>query len=276
MDTVFVFTRPFTRRFTAQYAKASGDFRFIRVSDFKFGDDVGLIGRMYRRLRHKDGVRVSGLDYEAVARRCRYLRLLDADLQRRIIDAMWLAIDEVCSLHGPVAFIGLPMDNYVLDLFDQYCTANGIFTTNPVQSFLPDRTRITRRGEHVTVRMPDDDEVAHYRELLLQRNFRPTWLSKRRTTARLAKMLIREIAKVALFKSIKGLTRDPYSFHNVVAPLEPLEKRSGPITIHIRVFLDNEQHIVRRVRQYLVEQFAVAAEPAIHDVVVQRAFRRKL
>lgn len=213
MDNIFVFTRPFTSRFTGQYAKVTSEYRFLRVSDFKFGDDVGLIPRMYHHLQHSDVTRDAGLDYEVISRRCRYLRLLDAGLQRCLINAMWRAIDDVCKRYKPVALIGLPMDNYVLDLFDQYCLANGIFTTNPVQSFLPDRTRITRRGEHIPVRTPDESEVTHYRDMLLQRNFRPTWLSKRRTTMRLAKMLLREIVKVVLFKAIKFVTRDPYSFH---------------------------------------------------------------
>lgn len=229
MKTLLVYNRPFTASFMSQYRKLfGGTYNILYISDFKYRDDVGLIQRQYHHLAHSDVDADRGLDYSVISRRCRYLRVLDERLGRRLINSAWLAIQDIFQRHEPDAFIGLPMDNYYLDLIDQYCVGRGIFTVNPVQSFLPGRTRICRRGEYVHVRDVGSDEIAHYRDLLLRKNFRPTWLSKHRGRGKLMKMYAREVGKKIFFAGAKIVKRDPYSFHyNGVYPHAPAVNTSS-------------------------------------------------
>ena len=242
MKTIFVYDRPFTSRFTSQYRKLfGGTYDIVYLSDFKYRDDVGLIARQYHHLAHSDVEADRGLDYAVVSRRCRYLRSLDQSLSRRLINAAWLAIEEVFQRHDPDAFIGLPMDNYYLDLIDQYCIANGIFTINPVQSFLPDRTRICRRGEYIHVRDVTSGEIAEYRTMLQQKRFRPTWLSKSRSPSRLMRMYLREIAKRLFFRTAKLVKRDPFSFHyNGVYPIGATINPSSADLLKIRSLFERD------------------------------------
>jgi len=218
---ILIFDRPFTSAFTRLYRTVHGSGHSIRfVSDFKFRDDVGLVRLQYKHLRRSDVDLDRGLDYEVVARRCRYLRHQQPDLQKRLINSAWLAIDEIFQRCSPDAFVGLPMDNYYLDLVDQWCARNGTFAINPVQSLLPQRTRVCRRGEYQRCRNVDTDEVARYRAILCEPRFRPTWLSAQRSRAWLLRMYAREIAKRAFFRVAKTIKADPYSFHyNCVYPI---------------------------------------------------------
>jgi hypothetical protein len=253
MATILIYDRPFTSRFTKQYRALFGDrCRIVYISDFRFRDDVGFISRQYHYLRRSNADDDYALDYEVIARRCRYLRLLDPTLQRRLINSAWLAISEVFERYEPDGFVGLPIDNYHLDLIDQYCIANGIFTTNPVQSFLPDRTRICRRGEYNNVRDVSPMELERYRDLLLRRDFRPTWLSKPRARGRLARMYAREFAKVGFFKLMKTVKCDPYSFHyNGVYPMGAAINTNSTEVLRIPdLFEKNFASVAERARAY--------------------------
>src|SRR5205085_1659010 len=253
VETILIFDRPFTSRFTAQYkALYGGQFDVAIISDFKYRDDVGLVARQYEHLATPAADADLGLDYTVISRRCRYLRNLDSRLQRRLINAAWLAISDIFGSRNVRAFIGLPMDNYYLDLIDQYCTRNGIFAMFPVQSFLPQRTRMTRRGEHITVRQPPAAEVAEYRDILLRRNFRPLWLSRDRSRLKLLRMWLREVAKNVFFVFAKMAKRDPYSFHyNGIFPLVPAVNTKSTEVLRIRdLFVRDINEIKRRAEQY--------------------------
>jgi len=254
METILVFDRPFTSRFNAQYRPLyGGQFDVKIISDFKYRDDVGLIVKQYKHLASPDiAERDLGLDYAVVARRCRYLRALSQTMQRRLINSAWLAIRDVFEAHDVRAFIGLPMDNYYLDLIDQYCTRNGIFTMFPVQSFLPNRTRMTRRGEHIPVREVGDDEVAEYRDILMKRTFRPTWLMPIRSQAKLFRMFLREVGKNIFFDMARAAKRDPYSFHYLGARASgpSINIRSGEVLKIRSLFMKDTEAMARKAKEY--------------------------
>jgi hypothetical protein len=219
MKSVLIFDRPFTRAFTRYYREARSPFKFLYISDFKFRDDVGLISRQYRWLNSNAEPSLD-IDYETIRRRDRFLRFVDPTLAFRLIRSAYLAMDEILNEVDPAAVVGLPMDNYYLDLLDQLCVARGIPSSNPVQSFLPGRTRITRRGEWQPITKPTSELIERYAEILRQRDFRPSWLSKHRERKDLLKIYIRERAKKVLFETLKVLKRDPYSFHyNCIYPM---------------------------------------------------------
>jgi hypothetical protein len=254
VKTILVYTRPFTARFTTEYRALYGHrYRIEFVSDFKYRDDVGLVKRQYRFLAESDTCRdFDELDYTAIARRCRYLRLCEADLQRRLINSAWLAIREVFGSRDVLAFIGLPMDNYYLDLIDQYCRQQGIFATNPANSFLPDQTRLTRRGEHVVVREPPAGQVDSHYERLLEDDFRPVWLSRPRSHWHLVRMQAREVVKRAFFTTAKAVKGDPYSFHyNCVYPVgSAIDITSLQMHRVPELFVTDVQEVARRAREF--------------------------
>lgn len=217
--TILIFDRPFTSRFTRQYRRLGTSDRFVYMSDFKYRDEVGFIARQYRAFESCTGREDLGFDLEDVVTRCRYLRHLPPELSARLVRSAWRAIGEVFDEIRPDAFIGLPMDNYYLDLIDRLCVQRGIYTVNPVQSFLPDLTRICRRGEWQHVSEPDDARVERYLALLKAKTFRPTWLSRHRTRRDLLRLFLRERFKKVIFNVMKVLKRDPLSFHyNCIYP----------------------------------------------------------
>jgi hypothetical protein len=253
MKTILVFDRPFTHAFTREYPRLGLPHRFVYMSDFKYRDDVGLVSRQYRHLRRVTGAEDIGVDLEIVARRCRYLRHLPTTFARRLAIAAWLAIEEVFAAVRPDSFIGLPMDNYYLDLIDQFCMQRGFNTLNPVQSFLPQLTRICRRGEWQRVSRPADEKVDQYLQLLQQKTFRPKWLTRHRTRADLLKLYARERGKKALFAALKILKRDPYSFHyNGIYP--------APGAITVQSFADTAAY--RHFQSYDTLKARLAADPA--------------
>ncbi|MCY9692562.1 capsular polysaccharide export protein, LipB/KpsS family [Paenibacillus alginolyticus] len=222
MDTLLVFTRPFTNSFMKLIKELYQDkYHLLYISDFKYRDDVSLIKRQYHNLENDESLKKNlGLDYTNVQRRCRYLRYLDEQTSRKLINSAWLSIRDIFVEHKVKFFIGLPMDNYYLDLINIYCNENQIHNIYPVQSFLPEKTRITTRGEHIKVSDPTEEEVQKYMGILLNKKFRPTWLSDRRNKTKLLKLYLRERGKKVLFETMKMLKRDKFSFHyNCIYPM---------------------------------------------------------
>ncbi|MFD0673668.1 hypothetical protein [Cohnella sp. GCM10027633] len=223
MKTVYVFNRPFTNGFNKVYKDILGSeqYRLLYISDFKYRDDVGLVTKLYKHLNNKfDALPELSSDYEAVIRRCRYLRFQSKDLANRLINSVWKALQEIFAITPPDYVIGLPIDNYVLDLLHLYCQKNNIACIFPVQSFLPNLTRMTCRGEWRKARDVSDDEVTEYLAVINKKNFRPTWLSPKRNNYKLLKLYVRERMKKVFFESMKILKNDKYSFHyNCIFPM---------------------------------------------------------
>jgi hypothetical protein len=220
MRPVLIFDRPFTNYFNRQYREVKSPFTFRYISDFKYRDDVGLIKRQYRFLGANARGEEPPFDLVPVIRRDRFLRNLEPALARDLARSAYSAILEVLEEEQPGAVIALPMDNYYLDLLDVACAKKSIPSINPVQSFLPGLTRITRRGEWVAVREPSSAVVDHYLHILKEKNFRPTSLSRHRTRKDLLKLYLKERAKKVLFETLKLVKGDPHSFHyNCIFPM---------------------------------------------------------
>lgn len=253
MKTIMIFDRPFTSNFTKEYKMFGNEYNIIYISDFKYRDDVGLIKRKYKYL--KDINQVSKdlfINYMEISMRCRYLRHLKPEESKRLINSVWLAIHEIFEEYKVDFFIGLPMDNYILDLIDLYCERNNIISINPVQSFLPNLTRITRRGEYINVRTPNEQEITEYLNLLLNKQFRPLWLSKHRTKKDLMKLYLRERGKKILFESMKVIKSDPYSFHyNCIYPMPGAITVKSINLLGIRdLFLTDKNILEQKIHKY--------------------------
>lgn len=224
-----VFNRPFTKSFTLGYRSVifPGD-ELRYVSDFKYRDDVGLIERQYTLLKGGDGTRLQTaiIDCDLIICRCRYLRNIDQSLAVRLVRSAYLAINDILDEYVPDVYVGLPIDNYYLHLFHLICDCRGIVNVSPVQSFLPDRTRITSMGEYIGCRTVSTEEVDGYYDLLTRANFKPVWLNKHRSIQKLIRLYVKERLKKIYFTFAKLAKRDPYSFHyNTIFPAK------GVITI---------------------------------------------
>ena len=68
MKKILIFDRPFTRAFTREYASLARAERFVRISDFKYRDEVGLVSRQYRYLRGVTGAERIPVDIPTVIR----------------------------------------------------------------------------------------------------------------------------------------------------------------------------------------------------------------
>jgi len=229
MKKILIFTRPFTNSFTSLYKKYAEQegCDVLYVSDFKYKDDVDLVTRQYKFLKklNIEGIQLID-DIDNIIERCRFLRNIQRDLAVSLVTAASLAIEEVLSEVKPDFYIGLPIDNYILHLLHLKCNARGVINISPVQSFLPDRTRITSLGENIKCRFVSDEEVDYYFNLLNKESFRPIWLNQHRSFNKLVKLYIKERLKKIYFEIQKVIKRDPYSFHyNTIYPAK------GVITI---------------------------------------------
>src|SRR5437870_4800195 len=120
MKKLCVFTRPFCNRFMNEYTVVcAGEWDVKFLSDFKYRDDLQFVSRLYRHLKKANTVQdAKDIPYDEVIARCRFLRFLDSALARKLINAAWCAIDEIFQKNKFDAYIGTPMDNYILDLVD--------------------------------------------------------------------------------------------------------------------------------------------------------------
>lgn len=217
-----IFTRPFTKNFTDLYKIALNKNKNIvfYASDFKYKDDVKLIEKLYANLDSlKDVESHWNSDLDEIIFRCRYLRNIDVKLAKRLVISAKHAISEILEELKPDIYIGLPIDNYILHIFHLQCNERGIKNISPVQSFLPDRTRITSLGEWIKVRDVDQAEVEKYYEIITDKIFKPTWLKPHRSYTTLVKLYAKERMKKIYFELLKIIKQDPYSFHyNTIFP----------------------------------------------------------
>lgn len=217
-----IFNRPFTKQFTSLYKTAAHHAadEILYISDFKYEDDVGLIELQYKYSKKIDPKRdYLHYQFDDVISRCRYLRNIDLETAKRLVISTQLAIQEVIKKVRPDCYIGLPIDNYILHIMHLECSKQGIKNISPVQSFLPNRTRITSLGEWIRCREVDAEEVDKYYEILTKKSFRPTWLKSHRSFASLGKLYVKERLKKIYFEFQKIIKRDPYSFHyNTIYP----------------------------------------------------------
>lgn len=222
MKTMMIFERPFTRRFTRMYAAAAaGKRKTVFISDFKYHDDVGLIVRQQKRFKQKGcESELNDLPYDSIIMRCRYLRHLDRILCMKLINSAWLAINDVLDERNVDLYMGMPIDNYYLELINIACERRSIYICNPSNSFMPGLTRIARAGEYVHVRGVDNCEVERQYKILREDNFRPSLLAKSKMKKDLLKLYLKERCKKVFFETMKVLKNDRYSFHyNCIYPM---------------------------------------------------------
>lgn len=217
-----IFSRPFTRKFTNLYKKIllKPSEEIFYISDFKFKDDVNLIERQYQYIDSlSDAECDSNTDLDDVIARCRYLRNINKTLAKKLAISARLAIEEILAEFRPDFYIGLPIDNYILHLMHVACNKYGVKNISPVQSFIPNKTRITSLGEWVKVREVDQCEIEECYKKITEKSFKPTWLKSHRSLPILAKLYIKERLKKIYFEMQKIKNNDPYSFHyNTIYP----------------------------------------------------------
>ena len=221
-NVVFVFDRPFFRKFNREFKNLYGsqfDIKFI--SDFRFFDDVGFSDRFYCHLKNPNIENKSfDLDYESISTRCRYLRCQGPELQRKLINARWIAVCEIFEKYKPVACFNAVIDNYILDLMNLWMERKGTYILNPFPSLLPNLARCTTRGEFNDIREVEESEIDWAIAELEKKGFKARYVHSPRGPKQLFFLWAKEKIKKIVFETLKRLYRDPYNFHfNVIYPL---------------------------------------------------------
>lgn len=250
MKKFLVFDRPFTRGFTREYVRVGPPgVQFRYVSDFRYRDDVDLIGRQYRVFYSSEQVSAEIEEILSdVVPRDRFLRSLDPALSSRLGYAAYIALSEILDEEQPDVVLGLPIDNYYLHILEKLCRARGIYALFPIQSFLPNRTRVSNLGEWRFVQEPSDVMVEEYYERLLNRSFKPTTLSPHRRFHKLLRLYGREISKKVLFETLKIVKRDPYSFHyNGIFPAKWAITIHSPKNLFADKFFETRQNTFTKI-----------------------------
>jgi len=261
MKNFLVFTRPFTDTFTKYYSR--DDCNIDYISDFKFFGDLDVMSFIYENFENTSEEEVfDELIYSEIIMRDRYLRYIELNIAKKLINSAWKYVVHVLSAKSYDGYIGAPVDNYIQHLIVKACYKFNVKAISPVHSPLPYRARVTNLGEYIKVRDANMSEVVEMYEILNNKDFKPIWLSKNRTTAKILKMYLKERVKKIVFKFLKLKNSDPYSFHyNCIYPMK------GAITIHSldvlrvkKMYVGNLNKIQEKAKKfrkvaYLVLQF---------------------
>jgi hypothetical protein len=278
MKNVLCFIRPGFDHGSKDIAKID-NVNCFTISDFKGVDQCDFVRRQQKKMLNfkSEGFLQDIESYENVIYRDRYLSNLSFHLAKRLINSAWFAIDEIFKEKDVHAFIGFPIDNYILDLIDRYCYRYNIPSINPVISFLEGFVRVTRRGEHVKTRYVSNDEVSKYLEIFSSNEFTPHWLPKCRSTIDLFKLYLRERVKKVYFLYKKNIEGHKYSFHyNCIYPYENIiTVRSFNNILVSRFFVKDQIYLEKKISHYSKVVFLplqVAPETSLNYLIEDYRF----
>lgn len=227
MKRILVFTRPFTNGFTKHY-KECKDVEIDYISDFKFHGDFDVMRYVYEEFSSSSEEEIySELNYSEIIMRDRFLRYIELNVSKKLINLVWGYVNSIFNKNKYYAYVGIPVDNYIIHMIIKACDKYGVKHISPVSSLLPHKARVTNLGEYIKVRDARDEEVYEAYELLANKEFKPSWLSKHKTNSEIFRLYLKERAKKIYFSFLKFKNSDPYSFHyNCIYPMQ------GAITVH--------------------------------------------
>ena len=224
-----VYTRPRLAEFYHALAdcwlgKSSCSF----MSDHKHLEPISIMDRFYRVYKTRPKTRLAripltAVDYHSIITRCRYLRHVAYDEAVRMVNSMWVTMDDIIGEQQPDVILGQVMDSYVSDVCDrvarQYDRCYSGFLNNMVNGY----SRLTSRGELWHWRIPKPGETEQALAMLRQNTYAP------RMQRDFVKALpgpvvlfftkyMRERVKSAYYLAAKAIQRDPCNFYyNTVA-----------------------------------------------------------
>ena len=251
MKKVLVFTRPFTDEFCKLYKDSVYDIMYI--SDFKGFSELDPMSYIYINWdKIRDDEFFEDLNYYEIIMRDRYLRYLQLDISKKLINGVWGFLEKVFQDFKFTSYIGLPVDNYIQHLIVLKCNLNSIKCISPAQSPLPLKMRITNLGEYIKCRDVEIKEIENIYKILIEKKFRPIWLNNKRDKKKIFWLYIKERIKKVIFTYKKLSTKDPYSFHyNCIYPMK------GSITIHSlnvldvnKLFISNYEDIINISKKF--------------------------
>jgi hypothetical protein len=152
------------------------------VSELRNEGEVTLADAFYRAMRGggsaQEPLRQFGPDACAdIIARCRVLRALPEDQAMAMIGAITIAWSELLDRFKPDLFIATRVDSYVLDVLDRLLVARDIPYVGWWRAAVtPKMIFFTRRGEHIPVREPADEEIEAFIARVAADEFRATSL----------------------------------------------------------------------------------------------------
>lgn len=251
MKKILVFTRPFTDEFCKLYKNSEDN--IIYISDFKGFSELDPMSYIYSNWnRIRDDELFEELDYYEIIMRDRFLRYLQLDISKKLINGVWMFLEKIFNDVKFSSYIGLPVDNYIQHLIVLKCNLFAIKCISPAQSPLPLKMRITNLGEYIKCRDVEINEIENIYNILIEKKFRPIWLNNKRDKKKIFWLYIKERIKKVIFIYKKVTTKDPYSFHyNCIYPMK------GSITIHSldvldvnKLFISNYEDIIKVSKKF--------------------------
>ncbi len=213
-------------------ASAFPDSKITVLSDYRKVDETGLVDGLYSRLSERHG-RVHWPDWISsdqeldIVARSVVLRKLPLDFARSLASSMACTIDSIFEAVKPDVVLGMSLDTYVLDLFHRAAVARDLPGFFMMASNINANTWASARGELLTFREPDEEEIDAALSRMLDKAYLPTytaeWLRDFSSKGAI-RLAARERVKKAVFPLMARRARDPYG-HNFLAHIH------SPITI---------------------------------------------
>ena len=217
-DICLIFSRPFTKYWSNSMKNNVSKYcDGIIISDFRGFGEIDIMNSIY--LNFGGGANPEYYNIDEIIARCRYLRNIDKKIAFKLVNAAIISIESIFEDKKPKFFIGIPIDNYILNIINLVCMRRNVKRIFPVGSFLPNLTRWTYQGEWIQVRTPSQEEIKYYYDKINEKKFAPLTLKKHRGILKLVGLYLRERVKWLLFETLKFVMNDKYSFHyNTVYP----------------------------------------------------------
>lgn len=198
------------------------EYSFVFASDGPGDVDMDTRERFYRYLKQpSDRVLFDTAEIEDIRLRCRLLRNLDAAEARRRIVAMGQSVQDLLDRVDPAMVLCHMVDEYVIDVLSVLTRRRGLQFLSYCASFFPDLVQLTEfsHGRPFDVRHPDEAEVARVRDVLMQDQFRQSYIQAPSLRFRdHLRGFLRYQVKRVVFPIKARLERDPLAVHYEILP----------------------------------------------------------
>lgn len=219
LEKIFVYARPWNKdQFLDLATRIAPEAKVHVISEHRGIDECHLANRFYDYFYSSNSAIVDDINestIEDVICRCRLLRNIDSEKARRMVAAMSRAISEALIQTRPDIVISITVDSYVIHLLYLHCKASQIPFLGLIPSFVKEYFRVTSLGERNRSRVVTSDEVEQVKQMLLDREYKPKFVSKRRNAAKAKaiKNWAKNIIKPIWFYALRQITGDRLNYH---------------------------------------------------------------
>lgn len=173
---VFIYHRPVHKEFYEMLARQYfSEYNMITLSDFKESADIWLGTESIKQLNEECEL-FTNEEKRDILLRCRFLRNIDENIAKNLIDQMSIKLDNLISEYKPRFIIGAVIDNYTMDIMERLSAKYNIPYVSFLGHFFSGYSWITKRGELNTLRRDvDNAEVNDVLAKVLDKTYIPSY-----------------------------------------------------------------------------------------------------